>query len=417
MGAASNFAADLASRPYVKSPRTYLLVLLLATTLGGAFVAWRQYGELVELRAITMNRNERANLQKRVWALEKLNRELQDRLAAGRSMGNAETSRLATAEDGRTPRDPNARGGRGDPRGRGESGMQQMSALRDLMAKPEVQAMINLQQKAGIEARYATLFKNLNLSSDQSAKLTSLLAERGNTRQDVYSAAREQGIDPRTNPEAFRKLLSDAQNELNTGIKSVIGDGGFAQLQTYEQTLPQRNVVNELQQRLSYTGSPLTSAQSEQLVQILATNTPPRPTDAGNASSSQNPPGPGQERVPGFGPPGGGRGPDLGGMMMSFVGGGAIPGMTPDMLDSAVRAGSAPVTNAAIAQAQTVLAPPQVSALQQLQQQQQAQQQLQQLIRDTVMPNQPPGPRGDGGATAPTSSGTPSPNQRRPGGG
>jgi hypothetical protein len=156
------------------------LVLLLATTLGGAFVAWRQYGELVELRAITMNRNERANLQKRVWALEKLNRELQDRLAAGRSMGNAETSRLATAEDGRTPRDPNARGGRGDPRGRGESGMQQMSALRDLMAKPEVQAMINLQQKAGIEARYATLFKNLNLSSDQSAKLTSLLAERGN---------------------------------------------------------------------------------------------------------------------------------------------------------------------------------------------------------------------------------------------
>jgi hypothetical protein len=175
-------------------------------------------------------------------------------------------------------------------------------------------------------------------------------------------------------------------------------------------------VVNELQQRLSYTGSPLTSAQSEQLVQILATNTPPRPTDAGNASSSQNPPGPGQERVPGFGPPGGGRGPDLGGMMMSFVGGGAIPGMTPDMLDSAVRAGSAPVTNAAIAQAQTVLSPPQVTALQQVQQQQQAQQQLQKIFRDTVMPNPPPGSPGGGGTPASPGPGTSPANPRRPGG-
>jgi len=91
-------------------------------------------------------------------------------------------------------------------------------------------------------------------------------------------------------------------------------------------------------------------------------------------------------------------------MMMSFVGGGGGAGMIPEILDSAARVGGTPVTNAAIAQAQTVLAPPQVSALQQIQQQQQAQQQLQQIFRDTVMPTPPtPGP------------GTPAADKRRPG--
>jgi hypothetical protein len=66
----------------VKSPKNYLILLLLATTVGGAVFAWRQYAELVELRAAAMNRDERADLQKRLWELEKLNRELQGLIAA-----------------------------------------------------------------------------------------------------------------------------------------------------------------------------------------------------------------------------------------------------------------------------------------------------------------------------------------------
>lgn len=387
----------------MKAPRTYLLLLLTATTLAGAWLAWRQYGELVELRAIAMNREERADLQKRLWELEKLNRELQARL------GSEQTPRLAAADGPNPPREPDARGGRGDPRGRGESGLQQMNAMRDLLAKPEVQAMLNLQQKAGIESRYAALFRNLNVTPEQAARLTALLTERGTTSMDVFNAAREQGIDPRTNPEAFRKLLADAQNEVNNGIKSVIGESGFAQLQTYEQTLPQRSLVNELQQRLSYTSTPLTAAQSEQLIDILAANSPPRTSTAGAASPATIPPPP-TSRGPGFGPPGGGRGPDAGNMMMGLVGGG---GMVPEIIDSAARISAAPVTTAALAQAQTVLAPPQVAALQQIQQQQLAQQQLQQVFRDTVMPAPPAGTRG--GAPATSVPGAPATDKRRPG--
>jgi hypothetical protein len=300
--------------------------------------------------------------------------------------------------------------------------MQQANAIRELMNKPEVQAMLSLQQKAGIEQRYAALFKNLNLPPDQIEKLKTLLAERSTTMQDVMTAAHEQGIDPRQNPEAFRKLVSDSQNQINASIKATIGENGFAQLSSYEQTLPQRNLVSELQQRLSYTSTPLTAAQAEQMVQILAANsparqpnaspgTPPQPGQPGGRVDVMRGPGPG-----GFGPPPGGpgRGPDIGSLVMNFVGGGPGMGISVGPPDGG-RGGVATVTPAAMAQAQTVLAPPQLAALQQLQQQQQTQQQLRQLVNETLTANQPQLPPGGGGpgGNPPGGGGPP---RKRPGG-
>jgi hypothetical protein len=380
----------------VKATKSFVILILGATTVGGAALAWRQYAELVELRAATMSRDERADMQKRLWDLEKLNRELQDQLAAQR-LGGAMDNLLAEVEEersGERSRGERGRGGRGDPRGgRGEGVAQQFSAIRELVNKPEVQAMISLQQKAAIEARYAALFKNLNLQPEQVDKLKSLLAERLTTMQDVMTAAHEQGINPRENPDSFRKLLTDAQNEINNGIKSVIGDSGFAQLQTYEQTLPQRNLVNDLQQRLSYTGMPLTASQAEQLVQILAANTPQRPTVT--STTGGQPSGPPTAGFSGRGGPGsfggpggswGGRGGDDMGRMIGSVLGGGPPGG----FDGGGRGGSSvTVTPAAVSQAQTILAPPQLAALQQIQQQQQTQQQLRQLVTETLAANQP----------------------------
>lgn len=379
----------------MKSPQAYLILLLAATTVGGAILAWRQYGELVELRASAMNRDERADLQKRIWDLEKLNRELQDKLAAARATGTGGESVASASDEDRSGRDRGGRGGeRGGPGGRGDAFQKQAAAMRDLLSKPEVQALLSQQQKAAIDARYGALFRNLNLPPDQAAKLTALLAERGTTVQDVMSAAREQGIDPRENPAAFRKLVADAQNQINDSIKATIGEQGFAQLTNYEQTMPQRQLVNDLQQRLSYSNTPLTATQAEQLVQILATNAPPRPTSAsGNVMSGPSlPEGALTFRTAGpMGPPPGGfggrGGPDMGFVVNAVAGPSA--GLLMGALDGA-RVGGATVTSNAVAQAQSVLSPPQVAALQQVQQQQQAQQTLRDLVSETMKANQPP---------------------------
>ena len=402
----------------MNSPKTALIALLALTTIGGAVLSWQQYAELVELRAAAMNKDERADLQKRAWDLEKLNKQLRDQLAAQRPAGDTAEALLAAAS-GEAPPDRRDRGGRGGP---GPTNpLQQFAALRDLMAKPEVQALLSVQQKAAVEARYAALFKNLNLTPEQADKLKTVLAERQTTMQDVMSAALDQGLDPRRDREAYQKLLEGARADVNASIKAVSGDSGFAQFENYETTMPQRNIVNQLQQRLSYSDTPLTGTQADQLVQILANNTPPpAPRPAG--PTGQPPAGDRATLVLAGGPPpGGGRGPDLGalGAMLGGVmgGGGPGPGGPGGLLafgGGGDRGGNAtaPITPTAVSQAQAVLAAPQVAALQQLQQQQQSQQQLAKIVADTFTAQ-----NAANNATAGKSGGPPPPPKgKKPGG-
>ncbi|MBL9186888.1 MAG: hypothetical protein JNK23_05375 [Opitutaceae bacterium] len=341
----------------MKSAKSWLIVLLALTTACGGFVAWRQHGEIAALRSAAMPRDERAEFQKRVWDLEKANRELKNQAAARREGeaggGNA------------SPGSPAARGG--GTAGNVNKADQKFDTMRDLVAKPEVQALIHLQQRGVIESRYAALFRHLNLPPDQVAKLTALLAERTASLLDVSAVARDQGVDPRSNVAGFQQLVASTQEEINRSIKGLIGEAGFAQLTGYEQTLAQRNTVSELQQRLSYTAAPLTNAQAEKLAQILASNPLALPA---NPSTTPKPAA---------------RPTDLNAALGTLLAGGADGGRATSL-----------ISPAALTQAQGVLSPPQLTALQQLQQQQQAQMQLRKLVAETFTPA-PPSPAGPDG--------------------
>jgi predicted component of type VI protein secretion system len=142
-----------------------------------------------------------------------------------------------------------------------------------LMADPEFAKAMGLQQRAALDTRYADLFKQLNLSPAELEKFKDLLVERQTARMDVIAAARESGVNPRDNREEIRKLTQEAQAEVDANIKAALGETRFDQYQNYETTQPQRTVVAQLDQRLSYTSTPLNSTQSAFLVEALsATN-------------------------------------------------------------------------------------------------------------------------------------------------
>lgn len=331
-------------------------------------VAWRQYQELVRLRANTLDATERASLQKRLKDAQDRARELEAQLASATGV---------TVVDGADPAAPgaaNTAGGRGG-RGAARANMTpaQQAAIQAIMQSPQVQAL----QKAALDARYAALIRNLDLTPEQGDKLKSLIADGQAARQDAMAAARAAGIDPRTDPQGFQKLIADAQAQSDSAIKAAIGDSGFAALQQYNQTMPQRNVVSQLQQQLSYT-APLTNDQSEQLVALLASNAGQNQGFGGGRGFGGG--GGGGFGGGGFG--GGGFGGGIGALMGG--GGGGFGGGTQ-------------ITTAEITQAQTFLSPAQVQALQQLQQSQQAQQQVQRQIQQVTRGNQAGGGRQGGG--------------------
>lgn len=275
--------------------------LLALAAVGAGTLAFQEHLELITLRAAAPDPEERARLQKAAWDAQKRANLLQAQMAANRAM-------------------PGAPGG--GP-GSGEQNRALGEYASDLIARiddPEARRLMDIVQRGQIVQRFAGLFKELKLPPEKLAELQSLLVDRQNAATDVLIAASQQGINPMQDPAQFRQMVQDAQNQIDEKIQSSLGADDYAQFQTFQQTQSQRGTVNQLQQNLSFTDTPLTDAQKTQMVQIIAQSAP-----AGQS------------------------------------GGGAI-------------------TDVTVSQAQGVLSAPQLQALQNMQQLQQANAQLQTLM-------------------------------------
>jgi hypothetical protein len=315
----------------MKSAKSFGILVLALAALAGTGLSWMQYQELVRLKAELLDPDERNDLQKRLDDAQKRIRGLEDQLVALR--GRPGEARGDEA------------GGRTDDQNRWAG---RRNGFMSIMNDPKMQKLMAIEQKAQLDAHYGALFKSLNLTPQQLEQFKNLLVQKQQALMDAITAAREQGINPRTDPVAFNQAISDAQSSVDAQIQSALGDAGFAQYQQYVQTLPDRNTVNQLQQSLSYTETPLTDDQASQLVQLLA-NTSQR---SGNGTAGTGPGG-------------------IGGIF----GGGTQ---------------TARVSDEAITQASGILSAPQIQALQQLQLQQRTQAQIQQAMRQAAAPPPPP---------------------------
>lgn len=310
-------------------PRAVIVssTLLGAIAVGCALYAWQLHGRLAETEAAlaaSVAREARARTQAMQHRAESDSRE-------SAQTGSAAHATVAAPEAGETPFAPGDRDVPGPGRGPGPN-------------SPEMRQFMAMQRQAALDGRYAALFRQLNLSPAQLEKLKALLAQKQATFGEVFAAAREQGLNLRENREQVQKLVQDLQTETDASIQSLLGSTGYQQYQQYEQTLPQRNVVGRLEQRLSYSSTPLYGNQAEQLVSVLAANSPaPANSTPNNASP--------------------------------------FP---------AAQTRSPRITDTAIAQSQSFLSAPQVEALRQLQQEQAEQtkllQQMQQARRNRTPP-------------------------------
>lgn len=158
------------------------------------------------------------------------------------------------------------------PRLGGNRGRDWAARMTELMEDPDFVEAWKIQQRARLDGRYADLFRQLNLPPDRLARFQDLLIERQNAWQDVMVTARQNGLNPRENRDELREMTRALQAEVDAGIKAELGDQTYAAYQNYDSTQAQRNVVNQLNQKLTYSGASLSTAQSQQLISIIANN-------------------------------------------------------------------------------------------------------------------------------------------------
>lgn len=331
-----------------KSPAAYVALLLALTSVGLGGLSWYQYQEIIRLRGKSLD--DEASRKAMSSELARL-KHRKDEAKSATSETVAETSPDEAREDG-----PPAPGGE-RMRGRRD---ERFAAIRTLMGSPEFQKLMQTQSQGAIEARFAALFKKLNLPPEALEKFKSLLAEKQAALRDALEVAREQGLNGRENRDQMRSVIQQTQAELDESIKSAIGDVAFSQYRQYEQTQPQRSTADQLGQRLSYTQTPLTDTQYDQLVGTLSTY-----GKSGNAEGFR--------------------------FALGTGGGGVPTGPT------------ATITNEVIAQASGYLTTDQVTALRQIQAEQQAARKAAELMRNAA--------RNPGTTTAPATGGTTTPGK------
>ena len=300
-----------------------------------AWIAWlvaRQYRDTVTLRASLLDGVDRSALRSQIWSTQKQIAVLEGQLSPEGQGRRGQGSESLPAD-----------GALDAPPSREEMRQRYLALLRD----PKFRALQDIAVRARIQQDFAALFRQLHLPEDQQRALEDRAVERVNVAQDVMLSASDQGIDPQTDPKGFAAALKAATDQEDQKIKALIGDQAFSQAVQYVASAPQRAVVSELQQSLSYTPTPLTDDQAAQLVQLLSANKA-SPSPVGSL-------------------------PVVGRVGPGVMGGPGGPG--------GAMASASVLSDTAVTLSASVLSGPQVEALRQVQQVQQAQQRLGQRFK------------------------------------
>ena len=130
-------------------------------------------------------------------------------------------------------------------------------------------------ETVALESYYAGLFRRLNFSPDQVAQFRSLREEASLDALDALTPAERDQL--ATDPAIVRQVIMATESGLDTQIQSQFGDAIFARYKQDQQTFSQRVTIDQLEQSLRSGSAPLTDAQANQLVQILARTEAPGP--------------------------------------------------------------------------------------------------------------------------------------------
>ncbi len=349
----------------MNKPQSALLALVAVFFGGVCYYQWSSASIIAT--ALDETTKDRDALRHRVAELEKRVQAAQDETAAVR----AEAPPIQRATSIRNGTVTSSKIGTADS----------LPGPMQAMESPEMRRLMAVEQKGRLDARYAPLFKSLGLAPSQLDRLKQLLVDKQNAAMDVMAAARAQGLTGPDSRSQIQALTQQTNSELDASIRNLLGDSAYQQFQQFDRTQQQRAIVDQLASRLSYTDSPLSSAQADQMVQLLAVNSPA--PSAGNTGDIAT--GSASVRYGTVVRSSGG--PAAATTIVNVLGGGS----------------GAPITSDALSQAQSVLTPTQLNALQQLQAEQQAQQQMGQIMRQSL------GDQGIRISTPSAGSGPPSP--------
>lgn len=224
-----------------------------------------------------------------------------------------------------------------------------------VLDNPRMQQVMAASMKSSLDQRYGALFRMLKLSPTELDALKDLMTEKQMAGIDVIRAAQAKGLSPGRDGEQINTLMTSVMGEVDGNIQTLLGDDRFGQFQEYNQNIAAYTLVDQVEQRLSYTNAPLQGAQRDAFLKVLVANAPTLP-------------------------------PEMNSVMGGFVQ--SISGNNP-MVAGLMQS---PLSEQALTEARQVLSPPQMEVLEQLRTEQANQANSIQSLRRSIVPTPPAAP-------------------------
>src|SRR5882724_7152366 len=148
-----------------------------------------------------------------------------------------------------------------------------MHSMAAMFKDPKMRDMIKSQQKAFmgpvIDKQYSDLFKQLNMTSEQSATFKDLIQKKMLAGADAGFSMLDDSLDASQRADLAKQVKSQT-DDFDNQIKDFLGDANYQSFQSYEKTVPDRMSVGQFNDQFAGTPNALSGDQQNQLVQAMS---------------------------------------------------------------------------------------------------------------------------------------------------
>jgi hypothetical protein len=233
------------------------VLLAVSLVLGSLCLTQNRKASEADARAAALAQNVAA-LEERLAQQETRATTLQSRLQDTRAKVVARADEVAQLEQVLT--------------NRAETNAKSSNPLGEMFKNPEMKELIKTQQKTVfsgmIDKNYASLFSALNLNPQQSAALKDLIMKKTMVDAETGMSMMSSDQDATKRADAIKQSKAD-KDAINEEIKQALGEGGYAQFQTYEKSIPERMALSTFKDQQAAGATPLNADQESQLIQAL----------------------------------------------------------------------------------------------------------------------------------------------------
>lgn len=133
--------------------------------------------------------------------------------------------------------------------------------------------MIKSQQKAALgpmlDKQYSDLFKQFNLTPEQSANFKDLIMKKMLAGADAGLSMMDDSLDPSQRADLGKQVKAQT-DEVDAEIKQFLGDNNYQAYQSYEKSVPDRMTVSQFGDQMAGSPTALSPEQQSQMIQALS---------------------------------------------------------------------------------------------------------------------------------------------------